>query len=138
MLARVGIKVHFEPRTFNVLLPKVLTRDTSFYFIGWTPASADAEGVLLPLVHSASGPGAGEYNFGRYSNAKVDALIDGARVEMDEAKRRGMLTEAMTIMDADSGYIPILYRKTVWVMRANVKASAQPNDIVDLRFVNVQ
>ncbi|HSS26337.1 MAG TPA: ABC transporter substrate-binding protein [Usitatibacter sp.] len=138
MLARVGIKVHFEPRTFNVLLPKVLTRDTSFYFIGWTPASADAEGVLLPLVHSASGPGVGEYNFGRYSNTKVDALIDSARVEMDEAKRRGMLTEAMTIMDADSGYIPILYRKTVWVMRANVKASAQPNDIVDLRFVNVQ
>jgi peptide/nickel transport system substrate-binding protein len=138
MLARVGIKVHFEPRTFNVLLPKVLTRDTSFYFIGWTPASADAEGVLLPLVHSSTGPGAGEYNFGRYSNVKVDALIDSARVEMDEAKRRGMLTEAMTIMDADSGYIPILYRKTVWVMRDNVKASAQPNDIVDLRFVNVQ
>jgi len=57
---------------------------------------------------------------------------------MDEAKRRSMLTEAMTIMDADSGYIPILYRKIVWVMRANVKANAQPNDIVDLRFVNVQ
>ena len=138
MLARVGITVHFEPRTFNVLLPKVLTRDTSFYFIGWTPASADAEGVLLPLVHSATGPGVGEYNFGRYSNPKVDALIDGARVEMDEAKRRGMLTEAMTILDADSGYIPILYRRIVWVMRSNVKANAQPNDIVDLRFVNVQ
>jgi peptide/nickel transport system substrate-binding protein len=138
MLARVGIKVHFEPRTFNVLLPKVLTRDTSFYFIGWTPASADAEGVLLPLVHSSTGPGAGEYNFGRYSNAKVDALIDSARVEMDEGKRRAMLTEAMAIMEADSGYIPILYRKTVWVMRGNVKANAQPNDIVDLRFVNVQ
>jgi peptide/nickel transport system substrate-binding protein len=138
MLARVGIKVDFQPRTFNVLLPKVLTRDTSFYAIGWTPASADAEGVLLPLVHSATGPGVGEYNFGRYSNTKVDALIDSARVEMDEAKRRSMLTEAMTIMDADSGYIPILYRKIVWVMRANVKANAQPNDIVDLRFVNVQ
>jgi len=59
MLARVGIKVDFQPRTFNVLLPKVLTRDTSFYAIGWTPASADAEGVLLPLVHSATGPGVG-------------------------------------------------------------------------------
>jgi peptide/nickel transport system substrate-binding protein len=138
MLARVGIRADFQPRTFNVLLPKVLTRDTSLYVIGWTPASADAEGVLLPLVHSPTGPGVGEYNFGHYSNAKVDALIDSARVEMDEAKRRAMLTQAMTLLDADTGYIPILYRKVVWVMRGNVKANAQPNDIVDLRFVNVQ
>ncbi len=138
MLARVGIRVDHQPRTFNVLLPKVIARDTSFWFIGWTPASVDAEGVLLPIAHTPNASGVGEYNFGRYSNPKVDALIDSARVELDEAKRRNMLTEAMTIMDADSAYIPILYRKIVWVMRSNVKMPVMPNDIVDLRFVNVQ
>jgi len=138
MLARVGIKVDFQPRTFNVLLPKVLSHDTSFYGIGWTPASVDAEGVLLPLAHSPKGAGVGEYNFGGYSNPKVDALIDSARVELDEAKRRAMLTEAMTLLDADSAFIPTIYRKIVWVMRSNIKTPVMPNDIVDLRFVNVQ
>jgi peptide/nickel transport system substrate-binding protein len=138
MLARVGIKVDFQPRTFNVLLPKVISRDTSFWAIGWTPASVDAEGVLLPIAHTPGKAGVGEYNFGRYSNPKVDALIDSARVELDENKRREMLTEAMTIMDADSVYIPILYRRIVWVMHNNVKTVVQPNDIVDLRFVNMQ
>jgi peptide/nickel transport system substrate-binding protein len=138
MLARVGIKVDFQPRTFNVLLPKVLKHDTSFYVIGWTPASVDAEGVLLPLAHTPKGAGVGEYNFGGYSNPKVDALIDSARVELDEAKRRSTLTEAMTLIDADSGFVPILYRKIVWVMRSTIKTPVMPNDIVDLRFVNMQ
>ena len=30
-----------------------------------------------------------------------------------------------------------MYRRIVWVMRKNVHAKAMPNDIVDLRFVNV-
>jgi len=137
MLARVGIRVNFEPKTFNVLLPKLTSRDTSMYAIGWTPATGDAEGVLLPLVHTPTRPGVGDYNFGMYSNPKVDTLIDSARVEVDQDKRRAMLVDAMTIVESESAYIPLLYRRIVWVMHKNVHTPVQPNDIVDLRFVNV-
>lgn len=138
MLARVGIRVSYRPLPFNQLLPKLVARDTNFYVIGWTPATADAEGVLLPLAHSHAGPGVGEYNFGGYSNAKVDALIDQGRVEFDPARRRALFIEAMTALDADAAYVPLVYRNVVWAMRRNVKALPQPNDILDLRFVNVR
>ena len=137
MLARVGIKVNFDPKTFNVLLPKLTSKDSSFYAVGWTPATVDAEGVLLPLAHTPTRPGVGDYNFGVYSNPKLDELIDRGRLETDEAKRRAIFTEALTVIDDDCAFVPLMYRRIEWVMRKNVHAKARPNDVVDLRFVNV-
>ncbi len=137
MLARVGIRVAYQPSTFNVLLPKLTGHDSSLYVIGWTPFTADAEGVLVPLAHSPTAPGTGDFNFGGYSNAKVDDLLDRARVELDVAKRRALLVEAMTALDADAAFVPLVYRRVVWAMRKNVTTPILPNDNLDLRFVNI-
>jgi peptide/nickel transport system substrate-binding protein len=138
MLSRVGIKVNYRPLPFNVLLPKLLQGDTMMYVIGWTAASAEPEGVLVPITHSRTREGVGEYNFGGYSNAKADAEIDKGRLEFDFARRTAHFTEAMTMIDADAGFIPLVYRNIGWAMRANVKATIRPNDVMDLRFVNVE
>jgi peptide/nickel transport system substrate-binding protein len=137
MLSRVGIRIDYRPLPFNILLPKLIAGDTSLYVIGWTPASAEPEGVLLPLAHGRSGPGVGEYNFGHYANAQADALIDQGRVEFDPEKRAKLLNEAMALIDADVGFVPLANRDVVWAMRKNVRVKPRPNDLVDLRFVNL-
>ena len=137
MLSRVGVRIAYRPLPFNQLLPKINAGDTSLFVIGWTPATAEAEGVLLPLAHTLGGPAVGEYNFGRYSNPKVDAAIDRLRVEFDPARRKALSVEAMTLIDADAAFVPLVYRNVTWAMRTRVKAQLMPNDIVDLRFVNV-
>jgi peptide/nickel transport system substrate-binding protein len=76
MLSRVGIRANYRPLQFNVLLPKLLSGDTMMYVIGWTPATVEPEGALVPLIHTRNAPGVGEYNFGGYSNPKADAAID--------------------------------------------------------------
>ena len=108
------------------------------YVIGWTTATAEPEGVLVPITHSRTREGVGEYNFGGYSNARNDLAIDKGRVEFDPAKRAAHFTEAMLAIDADAGFVPLIYRKTTWAMRKNVKAVLRPNDILDLRMVNVE
>ena len=141
MLARVGIRVEYKPLSFNILLPKLNTSDTSMYVIAWTPATAEQEGVLVPLVHSRPGGvkgTVGEYNFGNYSNPKVDALLDKGRVEFDTAKRYAIFNEAMTLVDEDAAFVPLVHRHVTWAMRKNVKARLRPNDILDLRFVNIE
>jgi peptide/nickel transport system substrate-binding protein len=141
MLSRIGIRVAYKPLPFNILLPRLNTSDTSMYVIGWTPATAEQEGVLVPLVHTRPGGvkgTVGEYNFGNYSNAKVDELLDKGRVEFDTAKRYEIFNEAMSVMDADVAFVPLVYRHITWAMRKNVKAKLRPNDILDLRFVNVE
>ncbi|HET9653711.1 MAG TPA: ABC transporter substrate-binding protein, partial [Usitatibacter sp.] len=138
MLSRIGIKVAYRPLPFNILLPKLTSGDTSMYVLGWTPATVEPEGVLVPLAHSRSGPGMGEYNFGGYANPKVDRLIDQGRVEFDPAKRSALFSEAMMLMDSEAAFVPLIHRHVTWAMRRNVKAVLRPNDVVDLRFVNVE
>ncbi len=141
MLARVGIRVAYKPLPFNMLLPKLNTADSSMYVIGWTPTTAEQEGVLVPLVHTRPGGAkatVGEYNFGNYSNPKVDELIDRGRVEFDTAKRYELFNDAMSLVDADAGFVPLVYRHVTWAMRKNVKARLRPNDNLDLRFVNIE
>jgi peptide/nickel transport system substrate-binding protein len=141
MLSRVGIRVSHKPLQFNILLPRLNTSDTSMYVIGWTPATAEQEGVLVPLVHSRPGGvkgTVGEYNFGNYSNPRVDELIDKARVEFDNGKRVALFDQAMTLVDQDAGFVPLVHRHVTWAMRKNVKARLRPNDVLDLRFVNVE
>ncbi len=138
MLSRVGIRVDYRPLPFNILLPKLNKGDTSLYVIGWSPATAEPEGVLVPLAHARNANGAGEYNFGSYANPKVDAIVDQGRVEFDGAKRKALFTEAMALIDADAGFIPLVSRNVTWAMRKNVKAVLRPSDNLDLRFVNVE
>ena len=138
MLSRAGIRVSYRPLPFNTLLPKLVAGDATFYAIGWTAATAEPEGVLVPLVHSRTKPGVGEYNFGQYSNPKVDAAIDKGRVEFDPAKRAAYFTEAMAAVDEDAGFIPLITRKVTWAMRKQVKAVVRPNDILDLRMVVIE
>jgi peptide/nickel transport system substrate-binding protein len=137
MLAKVGIRITYRPLPFNVLLPKLNSGDSSLYVIGWNIGTAEAEQGLLPLVHTKGANAVGEYNFGGYSNAKVDALIDRARVEFDPAKRKALFVEALEALDADVAFIPLVYRKVLWAMRSNVKTVARPNDILELRFTNL-
>jgi peptide/nickel transport system substrate-binding protein len=136
MLARVGIRVTYQPLQFNVLLPKLTARDSSLWVIGWTPVTAESEGVLVPLAHTPNGKD-GEYNFGRYSNPGVDALIDRGRNEPLGEKRTQLFRDAMALMDEDSAFIPTAYRRIVWAMRKNVRTPIAPNDSMDLRFVNL-
>ena len=138
MLSRIGIRVAYRPLPFNILLPKVTSRDTSMYVIGWTSATSEPEGALVPLVRSPNRPGLGEYNIGMYQNPKVDALIDQARVEFDHAKRTALLNEAMAIVDGEVGFVPLVYRNVTWAMRTPVKAVIRRNDILDLRMVNIE
>ena len=136
MLARVNIKVAYQPVQFNAFIPKLIARDVSMYAVGWTPAT-DAEGVLIPLAHTPTKGGVGDYNAGNYSNPKADALIDAARVELDAPKRIKMLTDAMSEIDADIGFVPIHYRHIFWATRSNVRVKPRPNDVLELRFVNI-
>jgi peptide/nickel transport system substrate-binding protein len=138
MLARVGIRVNHQPLPFNLLLPKVTKGDSSMFVIGWQPLTADAEGVLVPLAHTQNARGDGQYNTGGYPNAWVVGAIAAARIVPLGEKRTKMLAEAMTVLDADAAFIPLSYRNVIWAMNKKVKTPVTPNDLLDLRFVNIE
>ncbi|MGE5339161.1 MAG: ABC transporter substrate-binding protein [Gemmatimonadota bacterium] len=136
MLAQVGIRVTFQPSPSATFFPKLTQATTSFFEFGWSPGT-DPWAMLNNVVRSYDGVASGAFNGGRYSNPKLDALIDGIRVEPDLAKRRQMVGDALRIMQADLPLIPLYRRKLTWVMRPNIHAVPWPSDVLELRWVRI-
>jgi peptide/nickel transport system substrate-binding protein len=137
MLAQVNIKVTFQPFPSATFFPKLTQANSSFFEFGWTPA-VDAWATLNSIVRTYDGAGAGQFNGGRYSNPKLDALIDGLRVEPDLARRRRMVGEALAILQEDLPLIPLYRRTLAWAMTPNIDVVQWPSDSLELRWVRIR
>ena len=137
MLAQVGIRTSLRSSPTNQFFPKLSAATASFIEYGWTP-NPDAWSSLNALFRTWESSGAGTFNAGRYSNPKVDKVIDAIRIEPDLARRRAMVGEALRLVAADLPLVPLYRRTLTWAMAKKVTAVQWPNDAVELRWVRVQ
>ena len=137
MLTQVGIRTTLRSSPTNQFFPKLSQGTASFIEYGWT-ASPDAWASLNGLFRTFDRSGLGTFNAGRYSNPKLDVLIDNIRVEPDLTRRRALVTTALRLIADDLPYIP-LYRRTLnWAMQRKVTLVQWPNDQIELRWVRVR
>jgi peptide/nickel transport system substrate-binding protein len=136
MLAQVGIRATFQPWPTATFFPRLTQATASFFEFGWSPLT-DAWPTLNAIVHTFGAQGAGTFNGGRYSNPKLDAIIDAMRVEPDLARRRQLVADALRLMQSDLPLIPLYRRTLTWVMRPDISVAQWPNDVLELRFVQI-
>jgi peptide/nickel transport system substrate-binding protein len=137
MLTQAGIRTTLRSSTTGQFFPKLSQGTASFVEYGWT-ASPDAWNSLNGLFRTFDKTGFGTFNAGRYSNPKVDTLIDQIRTEADLTRRRAMVATVLRLVTDDLAYIP-LYRRTLsWAMAKKVSAVQWPNDTIELRWVRVK
>jgi peptide/nickel transport system substrate-binding protein len=136
MLAQVGIRTTFQPWPTATFFPKLTQATTSFFEFGWSPGT-DPWPTLNAIVRSHGVEGAGTFNGGRYSNPQLDQLLDAVRVEPDLSRRRQLVGDALRIMRADLPLIPLYRRTLTWAMRPDISVAQWPNDILELRFVQI-
>ena len=121
MLARIGIQVKLGTLPRATYFPKLEKLETSFYMLGWGGAVTDAQTTLSPVLRSFDkASGQGSYNYGRYLNARLDALIDAAAVQMDADKRRELIRQALIEHNDNVHHVPLHRQMIPWAMRANV------------------
>jgi peptide/nickel transport system substrate-binding protein len=130
MLAQIGIKA-----TPNIVpqanyFQKLQKLDSSFYLLSWGTPTFDAIYTLQSLLRTYDGEstGNGDSNWGRYSNAKMDALIDRINGEVDMKKRDGLIREALLISMYELPVLPLHQPIIPWAMRKNVSAVFAPNN----------
>jgi ABC-type transport system substrate-binding protein len=82
MLTQVGIRATLRSSPTNQFFPKLSQGTGSLVEFGWTPTT-EAWGSLNALFRTWDKSGLGTFNAGRYSNPKLDTLIDAMRVEPD-------------------------------------------------------
>ena len=136
MLAQVGMRVSFQPSPSSIFFPKLTQATASFFEFGWTPGT-DPWAIFNNVFRTWDGVGSGAFNGGRYSSAKLDALIDAIRVEPDLTKRRELTGDALRMMNTDLPLVPLYRRKLTWVMRPNIDVVQWPNDVLELRWVRI-
>src|SRR5438874_2547889 len=100
MLAQVAIRATFQPWPTATFFPKLTQATSSFFEFGWSPLT-DAWPSLNAMVHSYGADGAGTFNGGRYSNPKLDQIIDAMRIEPDLARRQQLVGDALRLMQGD-------------------------------------
>lgn len=137
MLTQVGIRTSLRASPSNQFFPKLSQGSASFIEYGWT-ASPDAWNSLNGLFRTHDKAGLGTFNAGRYSNPKLDALIDGIRTEPNPTRRRAMVTTVLRMVAEELPFVP-LYRRTLnWAMHKKVQSVQWPNDTMELRWVRVR
>ena len=132
MLAKVGIKVKLSAMPRAQYFPKLEKLDTSFYMLGWGGSITDPQTTLDPILHSppTAKSTKGSWNFGRYSNAKLDQLIDAAAVETDVAKRKDIVRQALQEEREQVHNIPLHRQFIPWAARANVEVKHYADNFV--------
>jgi peptide/nickel transport system substrate-binding protein len=139
MLARVGVKVNLMTETKGTYFPKILSRNTSFYLLGWTPGTYDSHNPLNALMATPDDKtGRGQFNLGSYSNAKVDDLTAQIASETDQAKRNQMIREAMKIHGDDVGHLPLHQQALAWAMKKSVTLVQLADNFMPLKYVVVK
>jgi peptide/nickel transport system substrate-binding protein len=137
MLTQVGIRAQVRSSPTNTFFPRLSTANTSFVEFGWT-AAPDPWTTLNGLFRTFDASGMGTFNAGRYSNSKLDMLIDAVRTEPDLTKRRARVGVALRMLHDDLAYIPLYRRQLNWAMKKNVSVAMWPNDTMELRWVKVR
>ncbi len=134
MLARVGVKVNLEAETKGTYFPKILSRNTSFYMLGWTPTTYDSHNALFNLM-STPQAGQGQFNLGSYSNPKLDELTAKIQAETDQGKRNAMIAEAFKVHADDVGHLPLHQQALAWGMRKNVELVQMADNFMPFKWI---
>ena len=137
MLTQVGIRTTLRSSPSNQFFPKLSQGTGSFLEYGWT-ASPDAWSSLNGLFRTYDKGGLGTFNAGRYSNPRLDSMIDSIRTEPDLTRRRAMVSTVLRVVAEDLPYVPLYRRTLTWAMAKKVQAVQWPNDQIELRWVSVK
>jgi len=139
MLARVGIKANLLAETKSKFFAKLQGRQVSFYLLGWTPDTYDSWNPLFSLLGTYNkDTGRGLFNYGGYSNPKVDALIDQIQSEVDPKKRNAEIADAFKIVKDDVASIPLHQQALAWGIKDDVHLVQLPDNVFVWNWVSVK
>jgi peptide/nickel transport system substrate-binding protein len=129
-LAKIGITVKVNAIPKASFFPKANDTDSSFNLIGWACSDGDGSAFLDGCVHTYDQEkGYGRYNGGRYSNAKVDALIEKSAETLDAKERQKMLIDAMHLaLLEDQNIIPLHYQVDLYAVSQKVEMTPRADN----------
>ncbi len=138
MFAAVGLNAELSTGPVRDYWPQLREDDFDMYLLGWSPGTFDAEHPIRFLLHTQDNDKKlGSWNFGNYSNARVDELLPMIQREIDPAKRQMLVDEVVAITQEEVAYIPLYTQPLIWAAKDNVDLTQRADNFFMLRWVTV-
>jgi len=129
MLSRAGITAKVETAPMGPYSGRAAKQEFSFHMVGWGASTGEASSPLRSLLATFNrDKGLGAVNWGRYSNAKVDYLIEQALQQVNDENRMVMLQRATELSMQDLGIMPIHFQFTMWATKKNVQYTPRTDE----------
>jgi peptide/nickel transport system substrate-binding protein len=127
MLTRAGINTRVETLPAAVYFVRARNGDFGLAMLGWGSFSGDLALRTVVAAFDAE-KGYGTWNWSRYSNPRLDALVERSLATLDEAKREAVAREAMTLAMQDHAVIPLHHQIASWAMRKGLAYGARTDE----------
>ena len=137
MWAKVGIKAKLRTLPLVTYFPMIQRYEASIYMLGWGVPTFDALYSLQSLTRSVGQGGDGNYNAGRYSNQRMDYVVDRVKAETDLLVRNRMLTEGLQLQNDTVAHIPLHNQVIPWAMKKNIDVVHRSDNRLDWRLIKV-
>lgn len=126
MLTGVDIKTSVAAMPNSAFLPRRNNFEFSLYLSGWRSLTGEMSSPLRALVATRDKEkGLGSANRGRYSNPKLDALLEAAGRTIDDAARNNVLMQASRAVIKDYGILPLYFEMATWASRKGIAVEAR-------------
>ena len=132
-LREVGIDLDVRTYEFATLFSDVLKGNFQLYSLQWTAGALADPDMLRRVFHSKQVPPEG-FNRGRFSDPRVDALLDEAASSTDEARRLELFQQVQRLLAVELPYIS-LWNKTNFIVAQQSLAGVRVSSLGDLMFL---
>ena len=130
----LGVSIPIEQEEFGIFLRDIDQGNFKMFSLGWIADYPDPQNFLDIKLHSGS-----SNNETQYSNPEVDALLEQARTEKDEAERTRLYQEAERLIVEDAPWVPLFHGQDSVLIKPYVKNYTNaPFVIPRLRYVSIE
>ena len=126
-LSKIGIKAKVATMPLSVYFGKAKAGEFSMALLGWGTLAADF-GVRTLLATPDPKTGWGSWNWGKYSNPKVDDLLAASLAAVDPARHEDLARQAMATALHDNAAIPLHHQMGTWAMRKGLTYPARVDE----------
>jgi peptide/nickel transport system substrate-binding protein len=127
MLTRIGIRTEVQAEPYAVFIPRISRQEASLGLVGLATVYGDAARQIAGMAETFDAArGSGNFNYLRYSNPALDALMGEGRRAMDPDVRRALTARASEVAMADLPVIPLYFQKASWALRRGLTMPPHP------------
>ena len=137
MWAKAGVRAKLRTLPLVTYFPMIQRYEASIFMLGWGVPTFDALYSLQSLTRSVGTGGDGNYNVGRYSNTRMDYVVDRVKTETDLLVRNRLLTEGLQLQNDTVAHIPLHNQVIPWAMKKNIDVAHRADNRLDWVLIQV-